>query len=221
MRPAAELPTLLPLFAHPQEDPTAWHAAVVAADNLTVVVRNPDGDPAVAAAIVELSGAGATVLGHVKLAYATRPVSELLAAVRTWVSGHVDGVFLDQVPTSPFSIGPVAVAARAARRAGLRVVLNPAAAADRIYRDLRVPMCSFEGPWWEYQRWHAAGSAPGDGHLVHSVPRGSHDAAWALLRAREAGFGLVTDRSAPNPYGGAPAWLVEATAGQRNLGVTT
>jgi hypothetical protein len=219
MRPATELSPLLPLYAHPQEDPTAWRAAVTAAEGLTVVVRNPDGDPAVAAAMAELSGAGAVTLGHVNLAFATRPVAGLLDEVRGW-SGGADGVFLDQVPTSPFSLGPVAVVTSAARRAGLRVMLNHAAAPDRTYRELHVPVCSFEGPWWDYQRWRGNGAAPGDGHLVHSVPRGSHDAAWALLRERRAGFGLVTDRTAPNPYGGAPAWLIDTTARRRDLGVT-
>jgi hypothetical protein len=221
MRPVAELPTLLPLFAHPQEDPTAWRAAAAAAEGLTVVVRDPDGDPVVAAAMAELSGAGAVTLGYVTLSFATRRAAELLDEVRGWAGRPADGVFLDQVPTSPFSIGPVAIAARAARRAGLRVVLNPGAATDRVYRELRMPMCSFEGPWWEYQRWRGIGSSPGDGHLVHSVPRDSHAAAWALLRERQAGFGLVTDRTAPNPYGGAPAWLIDATARRRDLGVTT
>lgn len=216
----AELPTLLPLFAHPQEDPTAWRAAVAAAARLTVVVRDPDADPVVAAASAELAGAGAVTLGLVDIAYATRPVSDLLAEVRQWARRQAAGVFLDRVPTSPFSIGPVAVAARTARRAGLRVVLNPAAAIDRLYRELGCAVCSFEGSWRDYQRWTGRGAQPGDGHLVHSVPRQSQPDAWELLRERAAGFGLVTERTAPNPYSGAPAWLIESTTQWRDLGVT-
>jgi hypothetical protein len=216
----AELPTLLPLFAHPQEDPTAWRAAVAAAATLIVVVRDPDSDPVVAAATAELAGAGAVALGHVDTVFATRPVPDLLAEVRRWAGLRAAGVFLDRVPTSPFSIGPVALATRAARRAGLQVVLNPAAPADRLYRELGTAVCSFEGPWRDYQRWTGQGAQPGDGHLVHSVPRQAHRQAWALLRERAAGFGLVTERTAPNPYGGAPAWLIESTAQWRDLGVT-
>lgn len=197
-------PILLPLYVDPSQDPAAWRAAADLGGAATVVANAPV--PATAA----LGQAGVRVLGRVDVAFATRPVDDLVHEVRQWArqrDAGICGVFLDQAPTSPFSLGPVARTARAARRAGLAtVVLNPGLPTDRIYRELKLPICTFEGTWEEYRRWDGAGSAPGDGHLVHSVPAVALAAAYALLRER-AGWGLVTDRSLPAPYAGPPGWL--------------
>lgn len=205
-------PTVLPLYVHPSADPQAWQAVAVAGGTLTVVIDDyPEFDQA-AAVIGELAGAGVSVLGRVEAGYATRPLADLLDGVAGWADRPVCGVFLDQAPTSPFSLGPIALAVRLARRSGLpEVVLNPGIPTDPLYRELGVPICSFEGPWPEYRRWSGEGARPGDGHLVHSVPAAELLAARALLRARGAGWGLVTDRCPPAPYAGLPAWLPAPT----------
>lgn len=211
MTPAGHLPVLLPLYVHPARDPEAWRCAGAAARSVTVVVRCDDYDPEVAAGITRLADAGVAVLGYVDALFATRPVADLIEDTTRWADHPVAGVFFDQAPTSPFSLGPVALATRAARRVGLRtVVLNAAAPTDPLYRELGAGVCTFEGTWADYRRWDGTGSGPGDGHLVHSVPAESVPAAWAMLRQRRAGFGLVTDRCLPEPYAGAPTWLAPA-----------
>lgn len=216
------MPILLPLYVHPSVDPAAWHAAEAAAGELTVVVddaspwpaRHPhlgspdEPDPELVDAVARLAKAGVAALGRVDIGFATRPVADLLDEVTRWSGSPVAGVFLDQAPTSPFCLGPVALATRVARRAGLStVVLNPGVPTDPLYRDLGAPICTFEGAWAEYRRWSEQGAQPGDGHLVHSVPVESLAAAGALLRERGAGWGLVTHRTPPAPYAGLPAWL--------------
>src|SRR5690606_5928227 len=135
----AGLPVLLPLYGHPTVDPQAWRTAGRLGPDATVVARRgaSGSDPDLAEAMARLWAAGLVVLGRVDVAYATRPVAELLGEVTAWAEYPAVGIFLDQVPTSPFSIGPVAVAVRAARRAGLgTVVLNPGAPPDPLYRAL-------------------------------------------------------------------------------------
>jgi len=205
--PARLGPVLLPLYVDPAVDPAAWRAAGGRPGELTVVVP----DPGCAEAAGCLARTGTTVLGRVDAGFAVRPVTDLLNDVRRWAGQPVAGVFLDRTPTSPFCLGPVALAIRAARRAGLStVVLNPGVPADPLYRELGVPICTFEGAWPDYQRWSGEGSRPGDGHLVHSVPATSLPVAHALVRERQAGFGLVTDRKPPAQYAGLPAWLPPA-----------
>lgn len=212
----AGLPVLLPLYGHPTVDPQAWRTAGRLGPDATVVARRgaSGSDPDLAEAMARLWAAGMVVLGRVDAAYATRPVADLLGDVAAWAEYPAAGIFLDRVPTSPFSIGPVAVAVRAARRAGLgTVVLNPGAPPDPLYRSLPVRVCSFDGPWSRYRRWDAAGSRPGDGHLVHAVPADLLSEAWWLLRQRGAGFGLATDLAGDRPYDGAPSWLSPVATG--------
>jgi hypothetical protein len=200
MNTVAGFPVLLPLYVPPSQQPAAWQAAERT-------------DPELADAMTGLAAAGVATLGYVDAGFSTRPVADLLSDVAGWIDYPAAGVFLDRVPTSPFSIGPVAMAARAARRAGLdTVILNPGAPPDPLYRDLGAAVCTFDGPWSEYRAWAADGCHRGDGHLVHSVPADRLPEAWALLRARGAGFGLASDLVAPRPYAGPPSWLVTPTA---------
>ncbi|MEV0392980.1 spherulation-specific family 4 protein [Polymorphospora rubra] len=196
---------LLPLYVHPAVAPAAWEP-----DRLrgtTVVVDGHD-DPAYRRVTARLAAAGVPVLGHVDLARATRPLADVLDDVEGWTGHPVGGVFLDRAPTDPSAVGPVALAVRAARRGGLsEVVLNPGTPTDPLYRRLHVGICTFEGGWPDYQRWTGAGGELGDGHLVHSVPPAQLPAARRLMTWRGAGFGLVTDRGLPHPYGGLPSRL--------------
>ena len=177
---------------------------------MVVDVANGPGsgrDPAYTTAITRLEAAGVRLLGYVDLAYATRPVEEIIADVYRWAGYPVGGVFLDRTPVSPFAIGPVAIATHAAKRAELPdVMLNPGLPPDPTYRELGVRVCAFDGSWREYRRWSGAGARPGDGHLVHAVPPWDLDEAARLQVERGAGFGLVTDLGAPDPYADLPAW---------------
>jgi hypothetical protein len=213
--------TLLRLDQHPLIAPRVWDTVTeygaAHPDVLTVVVNVADGpgngrDPSYTAATARLGAAGVRMLGYVDLTFATRPAAEIVADVDRWAGYPVDGVFLDRAPTSPFSIGPAAVAVGAARRAGLcDAVLNPGVPPDRIYRDLGAAVCVFDDTWERYLDWDGAGAEPGDGHLVHAVPPGEFDHAWLLQAARCAGFGMVTDLAPSQADAGLPAWLATAS----------
>ncbi|MER7006367.1 spherulation-specific family 4 protein [Dactylosporangium sp. NPDC000555] len=206
------VPTLLPLRAHPLARPHAWEIVAGHGPAFTVVVdvaRGPGSgrDPLWTAAMSRLEAAGVRLLGYVDIDYGTRPVADIRADVYRWAGYPVHGVFLDRTPVSPYAIGPVAVIAQAATRAGLpEVLINPGEPPDNAYRDLGLPVCVFDGSWREYLRWSGEGARPGDGHLVHAVPPWELDEAARLQVSRGAGFGLVTDLGAPDPYTDLPAW---------------
>jgi hypothetical protein len=211
--------TLLPLFAAPGHAPDLWATLDRLGPTATVVVNIADGpgsglDPGWTTATARLAAAGVRMLGYVDLALGTRPVREVRAQVRRWTGYPVEGIFFDQVPTSPYLIGPVALAAGTARRADLRrVVLNPGQPPDPLYRVLRTEICVFEGPWQALPATDSDDARPGDGYLVYGVLPAERAAAQALLTDREAGLALVTDGVPPEPYLALPSWLDLAPVG--------
>ena len=211
--------TLLRLDLHPLAAPDAWATLASHGPTVTVVVNVADGpgtgrDASYTAAMGRLAAAGVRLLGYVDLEFATRPATQITTDVGRWAGYPVQGVFLDRAPASPYMIGPVAVALQAAQRAGLDdTILNPGVPADRLYRDLGVPICVFDGSWEQYRAWDGDGSRPGDGHLVYGVPFDDLAAARRLHADRAAGFGLVSDVPAG---AGLPTWI---TAGVPRAGL--
>jgi len=204
--------TLVSLSAHPYDDPAAWTAASEQGAGALAVINLPatllaaydgiaDPDAAPWAAVVEgidrLVMRGVECVGHVSLGYATRPLVDLIGEITRWAVMPVTGIFLDHAPAGPYQVGPVALAGRVARRAGLgALVLNPGVPVDPLYRRLDATLCTFEGSWTEYQEWTGEGTEPGDGHLVYGVPHAEWDAARDLAAVRGAGLSLITDRHA-------------------------
>jgi hypothetical protein len=132
-------------------------------------------------------------LGHVDLAFAARPIEAIKADLDEWGTQAVGGIFFDQVPTSPFSIGPVAMAVRAARRLGFdTLLLNPGRPTDSLYRGLGATVCTFEGDWPTYQNGTGEGVRPGDGHVVYGLPADYMERCLDVMRARGAGWGVAT-----------------------------
>ncbi|MCP2324966.1 hypothetical protein HDA40_003473 [Hamadaea flava] len=132
-------------------------------------------------------------LGYLDLAFGARPVESVKAELDEWGAQAVGGLFFDQVPTSPFSIGPVAMAVRAARRLGFdTILLNPGRPTDNLYRGLGAIICTFEGDWIDYQLGTEDGVRPGDGHVVHGIPGENMEQCLELMRGRGAAWGVAT-----------------------------
>jgi hypothetical protein len=194
------------LLDTPLDDPWSWAEAAVS--GIEVIIRTAPpavadrsaARAALAAGIDRLVAAGAQPLGHISLAFATRPLVDVLDEITRWALLPVVGLFLDHAPAGPYHLGPTVWAVRAARRFGLgTIVVNPGVPVDPTYRRLEATICTFEGSWSEYVTWSAhEQSAIGDGHLVFGVPRDEWRAARALIVSRGAGLLLVTDRPAPD-----------------------
>lgn len=213
--------TIIPLYGAPSANPTGWADArsVLAPGDVAIVGAAFSGiDPAVCpvgeATLRGLTAAGVITLGYVDMAFAGRRLAELLADIEGWARHPLSGIFLDQCPVTPFAIGPVAIACQAIRRAGLaEIMLNPGGPVDPLYRGLGATICTFEGPWAGYASWDGDCAYPGDAHLVYDVPLAQTAAARELIAERRAGYALVTDWDAPDPYGNVPQWctLTHAT----------
>ena len=132
-------------------------------------------------------------MGYVDLAYASRAIEAIRADLDEWGTQAVGGIFFDQAPTSPFSIGPVAMAVRAARRLGFdTILLNPGRSTDSLYRGLGATVCTYEGDWAAYQSGPMQGVRPGDGHVVYGVSTDHLERCLDVMRGRGAAWGVVT-----------------------------
>jgi hypothetical protein len=141
-------------------------------------------------------------LGRVDLGFGARHLDLIRAEVGMWAATNVSGIFFDQAPTSPYSVGPVAMAVRAARRCGFdTVLLNPGRPADSLYRGLGATLCTFEGSWAEYLEGTREGVRVGDANAVFGVPGEQLSACLDLMRGRGASWGLATTENAlvPSP----------------------
>lgn len=195
---------LLSLHLHPHAHPQAWSTIETVGVGATVLLNIETGpgsglDPSWTAATQRLVRAGVSLLGYVDLAFGARAPEQVNAELGRWSGYPVRGIFFDQAPTSPYSIGPVAVAVRSARRIGFDTLLvNPGRGTDSIYRGLGAVLCTFEGSWTSYRDGIDDGVLPGDCHLVHSVPLDQIEACHELMRRRGARFGLATSADGIN-----------------------
>lgn len=189
---------LLSLHQHPLSHPEAWSTIEAVGVGATVLLNIDTGpgsglDPTWATATQRLLRAGVGMLGYIDLAFGSRAIEQVQLELGRWAGYPIKGIFFDQAPTSPYSIGPVAIAVRAARRIGYDTLLvNPGRPADSIYRGLGAVLCTFEGPWEEYRPGTPEGVRHGDAHLVYSVPADEIATAHELMRGRGARFGLAT-----------------------------
>ncbi len=196
---------LLSLHQHPLTQPEAWATIETVGIGATVLLNIDTGpgsgmDPTWATATQRLLRAGVSMLGYVDLAYGARAIEQVRSELGRWAGYPIKGIFFDQSPTSPYSIGPVAVAVRAARRIGFDTLLvNPGRPADSIYRGLGAVLCTFEGTWDDYRAGTQEGVRHGDAHLVYSVPADRIAAAHELMRGRGARFGLATTEASMHP----------------------
>jgi hypothetical protein len=204
--------TLIPLYVHPAVDPPAWRAVAAAGPGSTAIINVHNGpglgpEAAYEVAVEQLRTAGIPMIGYVDLDYCRRAETDVLDDVAGWQRYPVQGVFFDQVPSSPSALDEVA---RYARQVPGTVVLNPGTRPDPGYATLADLVCTFEGPWSAYRRLPDEPDWPNAAHLVYGVPTADLDQAQARL-SRLAGAGLVSDLDAPLPYCGVPSWLGAAT----------
>ncbi|QIY68380.1 spherulation-specific family 4 protein [Streptomyces sp. RLB1-33] len=215
---------LIPLYAHPAEDPGAWHRLITAAARTYAVVINPANgpgpgpDPAFTAAAGALRVAGARLLGYVDTDYGARSTAEVAQDVvrhREWYGA--DGCFLDRVTSDPAELSACRRLVRSVRRLGATtVVLNPGVHPAPGYARVADLTVTFEGHWTTYvsafsrPAWTARHPPERFCHLVYGVPEALVPLAVRTARERGAAVcGPVTGEP-PNPWAQLTPALSEA-----------
>jgi hypothetical protein len=201
-----------------------WERLQAAAPVCKFVICNPASGPGDAVnadwqvQIRRAHAAGLKVLGYVRTDYAGIPLVSVKASIRKYFDWYgVDGIFIDEVPTSSVSLpyfGQLYDYVKNKSR-DHTVILNPGTyAVDEAYMSCSDVVMNFEGPASAYSgitfpAWTINYPAHRFWHCIHDVADVTQrDSLIASARVNRAGLlYLTTDTAASgaNPYDSLPA----------------
>lgn len=170
-------------------------------------------DPNYVATVKQAHKAGAKVLGYVHTSYAGRPIADVEAEVTTYKTWYaVDGIFVDEVATSPASLAYYQSLATFIRNTPGRLVeLNPDTVPDPSYFPVGDSVV-FEEDYQTYQSatfpsWLSQQPPRKVAHLVYAAPdQSALHVTLNLAQARGAGRVYVTSETLPNPWDTLPPY---------------
>jgi hypothetical protein len=206
---------LIPAYVAPHELASLMHSP----NRPRMVIVNPDSGPglhearAYGDAVRALQAAGVRVLGYVPTGYGGRPLTEVLADVRRYLSWYrVDGIFFDEASSDAALLPYYRALGRAARGAGgATVVLNPGVPPASGYFDVADVVVTFEGTHAGYAdamqatpEWLRRMRPDRVAHLVYGATRAQ---AQDAVAGAAAGYVYVTSGAMPNPWRILPAYL--------------
>ncbi|MFD4031747.1 spherulation-specific family 4 protein [Streptomyces sp. NPDC058637] len=154
--------------------------------------------------------AGGRLLGHLDLAFGSRPFDELIADARSFLDWYrVGGFYLDRCPAERAGLHAVrrltaTLAALledsdSADEEGGRLVLAHGTHPYPGYAEAADQLVTFRGPWTDYRwaqvpEWTAAYEPGRFAHFVHGVARTHLEEALRIARWQGAGTIFFTDR---------------------------
>ncbi|WP_031082972.1 spherulation-specific family 4 protein [Streptomyces sp. NRRL WC-3549] len=172
--------------------------------------------------------AGGRVLGHLDLAFGSRPFGELLTDARSFLDWYqVGGFYLDRCPADRPGLPGVrrltsTLAALLDDRPGPagdgRLVLGHGTHPYPGYAEAADQLVTFRGPWTDYRwsqaaEWTAAYRPSRFAHFVHGVPRTHLEEAMRIARWQGAGTIFFTDHSGmqgqTDPFAALPSYWDE------------
>ncbi len=209
---------LLPGYFYPG---LLWQKAALAKG--TWMIINPDSGSGASISedyvknVPTIQAAGLKAIGYVSTRYANRPIDEVRADIERYYAWyHVDGIFLDEVPTDPAHLAYYQdLAATIRLHAGSLVVLNPGTVPNEQYVAIGDTNVVFEGTYASYKRasfpvWMSTYPSAKFSHLVYQTPSKYLGAVMRRSRALNAGFVYITNDAFPNPWDTLPSyWKTE------------
>ncbi|AWL40460.1 MULTISPECIES: spherulation-specific family 4 protein [Streptomyces] len=169
--------------------------------------------------------AGGRLLGHLDLAFGTRPFGKLVADAQSFIDWYqVGGFYLARCPADRPGLPAVRrltstlAALLEDREDGGRLVLGHGAHPYPGYAEAADQLVTFRGAWTDYRwsqaaEWTAAYRPSRFAHFVHGVPRTHLEEALRIARWQGAGTIFFTDRSGKkgqsDPFAALPSYWDE------------
>ena len=172
---------------------------------------------------------GGRLLGHIDLAFGSRPFSELVADARSYLDWYrVSGFYLDHCPAErdglpairrlTSTLSALLADSDSADEEGGRLVLGHGTHPHPGYAEAADQLVTFRGPWTDYRwsqvaEWTAAYEPGRFAHFVHGVPRTHQEEAMRIARWQGAGTIFFTDRDGAHgqtdPFAALPSYWDE------------
>lgn len=191
-----------------------WQRVLDASEQVFSVIINPNSgpgkafEPAYKGLADALQKRGIGVFGYVHTSYGKRPPTEVLdEALRFKEWYNTDGIFLDEVATTPEQYDYYSHLGQAL---DWRIYLNPGTkVVDNRFYALASVLCTFEGTWDNYRREWSKTVSEGRRvwHIVYECPM-PFVMRRTLTEAALNGVGYVwvTNDKEPNPFDSLPAY---------------
>ncbi|MFE6041436.1 spherulation-specific family 4 protein [Streptomyces sp. NPDC056452] len=172
--------------------------------------------------------AGGRLLGHLDLAFGSRPFGELVADAQSFLDWYrVGGFYLDRCPAEradlpavrrlTSTLGALLEDSDSADGGGM-LVLGHGTHPHPGYAEAADQLVTFRGPWTDYRwsqvaEWTAAYEPGRFAHFVHGVPRTHLEEAMRVARWQGAGTIFFTDRDGrrgqTDPFAALPSYWDE------------
>ncbi|MGW1108740.1 spherulation-specific family 4 protein [Streptomyces sp. NPDC002540] len=241
----------VPGYAHPLLAPTEWAELVRPGTPLHWAVLNIDSGPGARPDphCLEAAGrlrnareravhgdvpqdsvraAGGRLLGHLDLAFGSRPFGELIADAQSFLDWYrVDGFYLGRCPAERAGLPAVrrltstlaTLLEHGDRGEGIGpLVLGLGTHPHPGYAEAADQLVTFSGRWTDYRwsqvaEWTAAYPPERFAHFVHGVPRTHLEEAMRIARWQGAGTIFFTDRNdqhgQTDPFAALPSYWDE------------
>ncbi|MFC8231263.1 spherulation-specific family 4 protein [Streptomyces sp. NPDC057287] len=173
--------------------------------------------------------AGGRLLGHIDLAFGSRPFGELVADAQSYLDWYrVGGFYLDHCPAErdglqavrrlTSTLAALLADSDSADQEGGRLVLGHGTHPHPGYAEAADQLVTFRGAWTDYRwsqvaEWTAAYEPGRFAHFVHGVPRTHLEEAMRIARWQGAGTIFFTDRDGAkgqsDPFAALPSYWDE------------
>jgi hypothetical protein len=190
-----------------------WTQAISAAPKVDLMIINPNSGAGTSintdyvSTVNVAKNASIKIYGYVYTSYGNRPLSQITQEIdnyRNWY--NVDGIFLDETPTSNAQISFYQQVANYIRvQPNAKVILNPGVFPDEGYMSIGDIVVVFENFYSSYlnlslPNWVNNYPADKYWHIIHSATSAQSKNALFLSRQRRAGHIYITGDKLPNPY---------------------
>ncbi|MET1033453.1 MAG: spherulation-specific family 4 protein [Candidatus Saccharimonadales bacterium] len=187
-------------------------------------------DPAYKTAISKNAASNVRTLGYVQTNYQARSFKEAYGDIQTWYQLYPDtkGIFIDLVKEGG-APELCYVAALYSHVKNVRpndiVVLSPGTHISAAYEPYGDMFLNASSDYGTYQNWRVQYPGFEDKplyqnrfwHVVHGVSSSNYSSAFDAVRANNAGWTFITDKTSPAPFSTTPSYWQDEVGDVSNL----